>query len=197
MTTRMVGVFMRFTGLRANTVLQIEREDLDLAQQELHVRDVVDKNEYARVVPLAEALLVEAGAWIELTRHGWIFSKRRHSRRNREKPKKLPTVSYRRAWEIATEAGEVPLHVWHPRGRKNGRPLHAIRAAFDAYLIEEGVPADVVDFLVGRNEPDVRARHYGREMMVEARRAVNLIPPIDWGELVDNVFPLVGSCRGG
>jgi len=78
----------------------------------------------------------------------------------------------------------TPQHVWHPPNRKNGRPEHSFRAAFQAFLVERRVAGDVVDFLVGHAGSGVRETHYGRDLMVASRRAVECLPRVDWSVAV-------------
>lgn len=190
-STRTFALFLRYTGLRSDTILNLRREDIDLADKSLHIRGEIDKNDFDRVIPLADALVDEIRDWLSLMDEGPIFFKRNHTQRKRETPKAPPTKTFHAAWRAATDADEVPEHVWNPPNRKNARPEHGFRAAVDAYLIGAGVRPDVVDYLVGRNESDIRGRHYGREMLDEARRAVNLLPPIDRkGPRGDNVVDL-------
>ncbi len=190
-STLILGVFLRFTGLRADTILSIKREDIDLRDKMLQIR--VDKNNFQRLVPLSDALIAEVSDWLSLFTAGTIFPKRRHLTTDRATPHKKPSETFKAAWRAATEEGEVPLFVWAPDTRKNARPEHALRAAFDAYLLEKGVSAPDLDYLVGRNETDVRAVHYSGDRMQRWRDAVNMVPPVDWlgpRDLGDNVVRL-------
>jgi integrase len=176
---RMFAVFSRFTGLRGSTIMAIDRSWIDLPNRLLHIPSEDDKNEYARAIPLADALLDEARGWIE-EHPGRLFPKRAHSRARTDTPKKAPGETLTEAWEAATAAGEVPRHVWAPPNRKNKRPDHGIRAAFDSFLMGQTNDPEVVDYLVGRNEGSVRGVHYGSAEWIEkCRHVVNLIPPID------------------
>ncbi len=192
--TRMFGVFVRYTGLRSGTVAALERDDIDLERRELYIREDIDKNRYARTVPLSRSLLHEIGDWVATIPSGQpLFRKRRHSRKRAGRQKKAPTQAYKNAWLAATDAEQVQLRVWAPPNRKSSRPLHALRAAFDAHLMSEKVSEQVVDYLVGRGGNDVRSVHYGRDLLQDAREAVELIPPIDWEgprDEADNVVRL-------
>ena len=186
--TRVAALFMRYTGLRTAQVFAIRRDDLDLRELTLHVRTGKTRSERAdaRTIPLASRLLDEPGVrgWIDAAAPGGpVFPKRRHARtkdRATAGRSKQATVTFRQAWEAATESGEVPRHVWHPPNRKNGRPEHSFRAAFQAFLVEHRVAGDVVDFLVGHAGSGVRETHYGRDLMGASRRAVECLPAVDW-----------------
>ncbi|MFT6233277.1 MAG: integrase, partial [Myxococcota bacterium] len=162
----------RFTGLRGGTVIALTGADFDRDAATLHIRGEIDKNEYDRVVPVSHHLLAEIGDWLDLCGSGYLFPLRRHTKASKTGHRqKTPTVTIRKAWEAATEAGEAPVGVWNPATRKNARPLHAVRAAFDAFLIGQGAKPDVVDCLVGRSPSDVRGVHYGRDLEADLRAA--------------------------
>ena len=177
---------MRYTGLRSDQVFSIARADLDLAARTLVVRAGKTKVEKAdaRTVPLSANLLAEPGvlAWIESFPSGPVFPKRRHAKtKDRDEGRtKKPTETFRMTWQEATDAGEVPLHVWAPPNRVISRPEHSFRAAFQAHLEEVRVSGNVIDFLVGHEGDTVREVHYGRELLAAARDAVDGIPPVKW-----------------
>jgi integrase len=184
--TKVAALLMRYTGLRSDQVFSIARADLDLAARTLVVRAGKTKVEKAdaRTVPLSVNLLAEPGvlAWIESFPSGPVFPKRRHAKtKDRDEGRtKKPTETFRMTWQEATDAGEVPLHVWAPPNRVISRPEHSFRAAFQAHLEEVRVAGNVIDFLVGHEGDSVREVHYGRELLVAAREAVDGIPPVRW-----------------
>lgn len=203
--TKVAALFMRWTGLRSEQVFSIDRADVDLEAGTLLVRKGKSLAEQAdlRTVPLATALLNERGvrAWVE-SQPGPLFPKRRHSAtigRDAGRTKK-PTQTFHDAWQAATDAEEVPLHVWAPPNRKIARPEHSFRAAFQAHLEELRIPGNVIDFLVGHEDGSVRDMHYGRDLLVAARAAVDEIPAVDWiGPLpahADNVVPIRPESAG-
>ena len=108
---------------------------------------------------------------------------RRHANRNDtvKHVQKQPSQTFHDAWQSAEDAGEVPARVWRPSNRKNARPEHGLRAAFQAFLGEQGVATNVVDYLVGHEGESVRDVHYGRDLMRNCRAAVDLITPVNWG----------------
>ncbi|MCA9571570.1 MAG: hypothetical protein KC656_27215, partial [Myxococcales bacterium] len=181
-STRIAAVIMRFTGLRASQVFGIHAEDLDVGAATLRVREGKGVLERAdqRVVPLAPSLLMEpmVRGWLACFESGPLFPSRPHtSRKGRGARRKLPTETFKHAWE----ASGAPEHVWRPPGRRNSRPEHAFRAAFQAFLKDERVAGDVIDFLVGHHPhgPEaLRDRHYGRDLFEHARAAVGLLPPL-------------------
>ncbi len=191
--TVVVAIVQRYTGLRVGQVLGIERADLDLAAGTLVVRIGKSRREQAamRTIPLSRHLLAEPLFKELLGRApetGRIFRVRRIWR------------TIRVAWEAATEAGEVPVHVWMPPQRANARPDHAFRAALQGHLAGEKVPRDVIDHLVG-HRGDMRSIHYGRDLAAAARAAVDGLPPVTWTwppraeeeeeeEKSENVIPL-------
>ena len=186
-------VMQRFTGLRVGQVLAIEREDLDLSEGLLTVRVGKSGREQAdmRTIPLSRKLLSES-LFCELLdaapATGRIFRVKRI------------TATVKRAWQAATDAGEAPRHVWAPKNRRNARPDHAFRAALQAWLWKERTPRDVADWLVGHSG-GMQATHYGRDLLDDARKAVDGLPPVDWrgGELPADVTDLdsVRAASGG
>lgn len=196
--TLVAAIFLRYTGLRVSQVLGIDKSDLDLQAKTLLVRVAKSERERAdlRTVPLAAGLLAEpeVAGWLASTATGPLFPSRRHSTR-KYLTQKPPVVTLKAAWERATEAGEVPKHVWAPPNRKFARPDHAFRAFLQAHLRDEGVADDVIDFLVGHEGDGVRDVHYGRDLMDRARDALDALPPVDWAppgsELPENVVPMV------
>lgn len=180
------AVVMRYTGLRLRQALGIHREDLDLKAGTLLVRHGKSKQEQAemRVIPLSRHLLAEALFVAAVEEHGTGPIVRATNPR---------TVMYA-SWAEASEHDSVPRYVWEPPNRINARPDHAFRAAFQAHLTSQRVQKDIVDFLVG-HAGDLRDTHYGRELMMQAREAVDLLPPILWTSppVADNVVTLHGG----
>ena len=182
-------ICQRFTGLRVGQVLGMERADLDLAAGSLTVRYGKSRSEKEemRTVPLSRHLLAEPLFREQLDAApptGRIFKV------------KVRAVwgAVKKAWQAATEANEVPLKVWAPPNRKNARPDHAFRAAFQGYMGDERVPRDTIDFLVGHGG-GLRGRHYDRDHSEDARDAADELPPVNWTRpkkqaKPDNVIPI-------
>lgn len=196
-STRIAALVMRYTGLRISQVLGIHREDLDLQARTLVVRVGKTEGERAdeRTVPLSRHLLAERGvqSWIEGIARGPLFG-HAHEDGARKKP---PAKTLRSAWEAATAANQVPEAVWKPHNRKHSRPDHAFRAGFQAFLTDNRVDGDVVDFLVGHEGESIREQHYGRELLEKARAAVDSIPPVDWTGPQENTENVVAFARSG
>lgn len=171
--TLLAVAIMRYTGLRLRQVTGLRRDDLDLGARTLLVRTGKSKQEQAemRVVPLARHLLNEPL---------FLAAVAAAAPEGRLVKCSNPRTVVRAAWTEASERDGVPRHVWAPPNRINGRPDHGFRAAFQAHLTAARVSADVVDFLVG-HRGDLRGTHYGRDLIEEARAAVDALPPIDWG----------------
>lgn len=179
--TRVLGIVMRYTGLRASQVMGIHREDIDTANAELAVRVAKSAEERAdaRTIPLAAALLREPlfARWLE---RGPASGPMMPGAKGGSGKKSHADDTFTRAWEQATAAGEAKRAAWAPPNRRAARPEHAFRAAFQAHLTDHRIDADVVDFLVGHAGGSTRERHYGRELLIKAREAVDGLPPIDW-----------------
>ena len=175
--TLLCGIVMRYTGLRLRQVTEIRMEDLDVAAGTLLVRFGKSGREQAdmRVIPLSSNLLSEP-----------LF---KAAARAAPPSGKLmgvssPAKTVVAAWEDATALDGVPRHVWAPPNRTNTRPNHGFRAALQAHLMADKVAVDVIDFLVG-HAGNLRSGHYGRDLMEEARAAVDGLPPVDWGGAVE------------
>ena len=174
--TLLCAIVMRYTGLRLRQVTGILREDVNLEAGTLLVRNGKTKQERAdmRVVPLSLHLLAEprfraaveaAGAGVRVV------------------PATSPASVIRDSWQDATTHDGVPKALWAPPNRTNARPDHAFRASLQAHMTEQRVAQDVIDFLVG-HAGGLRAVHYGRDLLKDARAAVDGLPPIDWGDAV-------------
>ena len=172
MDTLLCAVIMRYTGLRLRQVTGIRREDIDLVAGALLVRHGKSRQELAemRVVPLSRHLLAEPSfvATVAAASPDGLLLRA-----------SSPASVVRAAWQDTTEQDGVPRHVWAPPNRVNARPDHAFRAAFQAHLTAAKVASDVIDFLVG-HAGDLRGVHYGRDLLLDARAAVDGLPPIDW-----------------
>lgn len=168
------AVLMRYTGLRLRQVTGICREDLDLANGTLLVRHGKSRAEQAemRVVPLSRHLLAEP-LFAEVVRTALPTGPILRA--------SSPAGVLRASWQDATDHDGVPLYVWAPPNRKNARPDHGFRAALQAHLTAVKVASDVIDFLVG-HKGDLRGVHYGRDLLNDARAAVDDLPAIDWGD---------------
>lgn len=171
--TLLCGIVMRYTGLRLRQVTEILMEDLDVAAGTLLVRAGKSGQEQAdmRVIPLSSHLLAEP-----------LF---KAAARAAPPSGKLmgvssPAKTVLAAWEDATALDGVPRYVWAPPNRKNARPNHGFRAALQAHLTADKAAVDVIDFLVG-HAGNLRSVHYGRDLLDEARAAVDGLPPVDWG----------------
>lgn len=181
---KIAAMIMRYTGLRAAQVFAIDRGDIDLTQRLLCVRTGKTAQEKAdqRTVPLARALCEDPAfrEYVESFGTGPIFPKRNHANASSGPRTKHPTETFKAAWQAATDAGECPLHVWAPPNREIARPEHAFRAAFQAHLEYVRVAGNVIDFLVGHESETVQDAHYGRDLLDDARAAVDALPPVDW-----------------
>lgn len=178
------AILMRFTGLRISQVLGLRCEDLDLANQTLCVRVGKSRREKAesRLVPISPHLVDEIAPWMANRLPEDYLVRRRKDQHAAETQSHLPTVVLSAAWEEATQAGEARREVWAPRSRKLSRPDHAFRAAFMAYLEEQGVRDSVIDYLVGHAPMSTRRRHYAPPGFEQLQEAVGKLPPIDWKE---------------
>ncbi|GDX81858.1 hypothetical protein LBMAG42_36690 [Deltaproteobacteria bacterium] len=172
--TLLCGIVMRYTGLRLRQVTGILRQDIDITARTPVVRNGKTKQERAdmRVVPLSRHLLAEPRfrAALDAAPAG------AHVVRATS-----PASVIRASWQDATTHDGVLKGLWAPPNRANARPDHAFRASLQAHLTEQRVSKDVIDFLVG-HAGGLRAVHYGRDLLKDAREAVDGLPPIDWGD---------------
>ena len=183
-----LAVIMRYTGLRVGQVQTIRREDIDLTAGTLMVRGGRSAQERAsmRRVPLSRHLLAEP-----------VFSALLAGKSAAERIVRVEnTRSIRAGWKAATVAGEVPRHTWDPENRSYARPDHAFRAALQAHLTSERVASDVVSHLVGHAH-GLRGTHYGRNLLPDARAAVDDLPPVDWTgpQPLEGVVPFEAHSR--
>lgn len=179
---RRLGIVMRFTGLRLGQALGLRVADVDITAATMVVRRGKSRIEAAecRVVPISRHLAAEIARWT----HGRDADAPVVAPRAGGKNEEATTKAYRfkAAWTAAVAAGEARDTVWRPLTRKQARPEHAFRAAFQAHLRIAGVPEPVIDALVGHHSSTTRAKHYaGLDTLESAMRvAVDGMPPIDW-----------------
>ena len=178
---RRLATIMRYTGLRLEQAVFIHREDFDLSAATLLIRKGKSQREKAlnRTVPIAQGLVADLGDWIRGCPVGPLFSDLKNPT--------VPMRSYRNttkyvteAWEAATEGGEARREVWAPSNREKARPDHAFRAAFQYHLMDAQVGDNVIDWLVGHAPSTTRGKHYARPAESASRRAVEMIPAVDW-----------------
>ncbi len=181
--TVLYGVFLRYLSWRGMQVAQLQLEHVDLERWTATVETGKSQAESLarRVVPLPASLRSEPGVMELLTRAetGPVFRGRGIDGGKRSR-KWLPAESFSTAWELATELDGVPRGVWNPPQRKNARPVHALRAAYQAHMQDVGCPEDTIDYLVGHKSKSVRGTHYGRAMVESARVWVDTLPAIEW-----------------
>lgn len=179
--TRLVGVVLRFTGLRISQILAIRRRDLDMETGTLVVTVGKSRQEEAerRTIPVSAHLASEIRSCAAgLDGDDFLLG----ARGCRQRPGSRKVESLQRAWKSATEAGEAREVVWRPANRKIGRPEHAFRAGLQAFMRRGGVDEEVIDAIVGHGGRSVRSRHYAGpeslwDRMVEAMETV---PAIRW-----------------
>lgn len=173
------AVVMRYTGLRAGQVLAIQAGDVDFATSTLRVRIGKSRREQAaqRAVPLSPHLVAHLRSWLASSSAEDLVVPRRKAKSG---SRYVPSPTLRAAWEAATEAGEARREVWCPPTRKQARPDHAFRAAFQAFMESKGVREAVIDHLVGHAPQSVRGKHYAPATEAQLEEAVRLLPAIDW-----------------
>ncbi len=179
---RRLGIVLRFTGLRLGQALALRRADIDLNGATMTVRTGKSRLEEAecRTVPVSRSLIAEMRSWAEpLAADCPLIEPRLGSASVQACTK---AYRFRAAWESAVAAGEARDAVWNPTNRKQARPEHAFRAAFQAHLRIAGVAEPVIDALVGHHSSTTRARHYAGidTLTAQMRAAVDAMPEIDW-----------------
>lgn len=167
---RRLGVWLRWTGLRAGESMLLEWRDLDMDRGTLAIRPEIDKSARGRTVPLAEPLLAEIAGWG--VREGYLIpSGRGPGLREREARGRDAA----RAW---ARAG-VREAAWR------SHPWHAFRRAFKSGLLGLGANPDAVDFLQGHST-GARSR-YIDGWGLPLRETLALLPAVGAG----NVVPIV------
>ncbi len=183
-----LAILARCTGLRTAQIMAIRPDDIDLGAATLVVTVGKSAREKAerRTVPLAPALmdfLVPLLNSAREERRLYLIHRRSDSLVfiGEQKIGGSGRITLRRAWEACTVAGETRREVWAPANREKTRPDHAFRSAFLGALKRANIEKEVRNALVG-HQGDMADRHYaGAETLMDAmRRAVALIPPIDW-----------------
>lgn len=186
--TRRIGTFLRYTGLRIIQVVNIRRQDIDIANATLTVTTGKSRTEKAemRTIPVSRSLVAEVRAWVEALPDGALLFSAWGVKGSERKASIRPEI-FGKAWGEAVKWGEARQIAWKPLNRKTGRPEHAFRAAFQAALRVNGVSDVVIDELVGHHGKTVRSRHYaGTEtLLAPMRAAVDGLGPIDWIGSVD------------
>ena len=162
---RRLMVICRFTGLRVRQAQALMWEDVNLEHAMLTVRSgKTAREKRGRVAPMAPALVAELAGWG--VRTGDVVA---DPVPDRSRP---PYAQLHRAWRDGT--GDVPP-----------QPTHAFRRCFMGELRRASVQLDIVQFLVGHARGTAGDIYMDASaVMDEARRAVELIPPIGGGVVV-------------
>lgn len=175
--TRQAAVIGRYTGLRVNQIFGLRWDDL--RGLELTVRGELGKSRQeqgGRVIPISPHLAAELATWERVG----------------------PMMVTAPAEWAAFYARRTLLKAWEQTGIQGspwrGRPFHVLRSGLQTGLANAGVREDTIRFLVGHSRGI--AAHYidGREL---ARRAVEMIPPIDWKGLKDGPVSLMCPAESG
>lgn len=184
-TSLPAAVISRCTGLRVTQALSIRAQDVNLDRGTLRVTTGKSRREkLGRTVPVApvlvDFLVPYVERWRDQSGHTLVSYR---SDATSWRPRR-PSDTLRRVWEAATAAKEVRPEVWAPESHEKARPTHAFRAAFQTFLVDQGVRDEIIDALVGHGG-SLRSSHYVNEKarMAAMREAVALIPPIDWGSV--------------
>lgn len=181
-----LAIIMRYTGLRMVQAAAIHREDIDWDEKTLLVRRGKSRRERAQMrrVPVSPHLLTDLGDEMKGLGPGPLCPDRSATD---EQGNPLPMVGYRNltryvtaAWKAAIAAKEARQEVLSPPNRKRNRPDHAFRAAMQVFLEAQGVQERVIDALVGHAPQSTRAMHYTRPTNEALRRAVDMLPAIEW-----------------
>jgi integrase len=182
-TAQRVAIIQRFTGLRQEQVIHIHKEDVDLKAATLFVRKGKSRREQAlaRTVPISPHLVAELSEWVAGAPNGPLFADKKMD----EEGKAQPLVSYRNlttyvlaGWKAATAEGLVREAVWAPKNRTANRVTHVFRAAFQGFLMSEGVSEGVIDWLVGHAARSTRGQHYASPGKAALKTAANVMPAL-------------------
>jgi integrase len=176
--SRLITV-MRCTGLRTTQAMRLLRTDVDLGAGTLTVRGVLGKSRQeraGRTVPVTPQLIAAIREW-PLCPDGYLI--RWDTPSHHGKPKRQ--VDHGTARRILARAGVRPA-VWATKedeegNRRNGHPLHCLRAGYITGLRGAGVSEDTTKLLVGHSGT-VTTDRYTDEVVFELRAAVEKVPPI-------------------
>lgn len=197
--TVLYAVACRYLGWRGSQVAALQLEHLDLVAMTATVETGKSRRELAerRVVPMPQGMLDEPGMRDLLTRakSGPVFRGRGIEGAGRSR-RWLPSESLHTAWSLASEHDQVPDGVWNPPQRKYARPVHSLRAAYQAHMRDIDAPEDIIDYLVGHKGKQVRDVHYGRQLIDKARPWVDKLPAVQWTSSVIAFPPRVASSGG-
>lgn len=183
-----VAIIMRYTGLRVFQAASIRKRDVNLVNNTLRVAVGKKQHEIGREVPISRHLAAHFRVWLAPLNDSDIVCGSTASRATGERS--ITTgVCLARAWQRATDAGDVPETVWRPHGRVNARPDHAFRAAIIDHLYNSNYSERYARFLVG-HAPAMVDRHYAPPKIEDLRPLVDSIPEIDLGTLATNVVRL-------
>jgi integrase len=162
---------MRATGLRISQVCALEVRDVEGLRSRaprLQVRTGKSAAEArGRVVPVSPCLVP--------------LLKQRCRGQAPEAllvPSRPGTTTLQRIAQECVQQGLVRPDVIQPRGRRNRRVSHYMRAGLQRHLRREGVEDRVIDVIVGHAGATVRDRHYDRADWGELVDAVGRIPPV-------------------
>jgi len=142
--------FFRFTGLRLDEALTLTNADVDLASDQVAVRQSKSDAGY-RVVPIVPELRPHIDAWLDYTkRQGWYDP---HS----------PFLVTRNGTAMKAQYVEQALQRIGARaGLVRKLKPHTLRRTFGSYLLNKGVRLEVVSKLLGHANTAITERAYAR-----------------------------------
>lgn len=175
---------LRFTGLREGQGMAILVQDIELTPEpRLWIDTGKGRSERrGRWVPLSPHLAALFTRLIVGKAPGDLVF-RCGSRKDRT----VPSSTMKALLQACEARGELRKDVWRPKTRDNYRTTHMYRAGLQAFwerpsLAVERVSQKAIDALVGHTHAgeSVRDLHYSPALWEEMKRAVELLPPVDW-----------------
>lgn len=175
---------LRFTGLREGQAMALLVQDIELAPEpRLWIDTGKGRSEKrGRWVPLSPHLATMFARLVAGKEPGDLVF-----RCGSRKDLAIPSSTMRALLEACEKRGELRKDVWRPKTRDNSRTTHMYRAGLQAFWEyplrgKRPVSRKAIDALVGhaRAGESVRDLHYAPALWEEMKRAVEMLPGVEW-----------------
>ena len=160
------GIYVRFllyTGCRRNEILFLRWEDINLDKKSLVVyQDKVGGRKLELPINKALQKVIDG---MEFVKKGFVFQTNSNSRgaKFKEQPWHEDFVS-RKFKKYIRDYG-FPKHY----------TLHSLRHTFSTYLLEQGVPIDIIQKLLGHSSVRVTSENYDHSVALHFRAQMDLV----------------------
>lgn len=154
--------FLLYTGCRRTEVLYLKWEDIDLEGRKMKI--FAEKTNRELEIPISKALM-QVIEGMEGKKEGYVFQT--HSTRRGANKKEKP-------WHK-----DFPSHHFKAYIKALGLPehytLHSLRHTYTNYLLQRGVPLDIVQKLLGHSSVRTTADNYDHTLPLHFRAQADLV----------------------